>query len=90
MRCRAHYVRTVSATVAASDGLINNGNSIFIPSADSTAAVLSESRPVLLVAPSRRINRRELASALDTLRRLEVPCAGVVLSDAEPRDTLTR
>jgi tyrosine-protein kinase Etk/Wzc len=59
-------------------------------SADSTAAVLSEARPVLLVAPSRRINRRELASALDTLRRLDVPCAGVVLSDGERRDALTR
>ena len=59
-------------------------------SADSTAAVLSESRAVLLVAPSRRINRRELASALDTLRRLDVPCAGVVLSDGEPRDALAR
>ncbi|MEO7712233.1 MAG: Wzz/FepE/Etk N-terminal domain-containing protein [Gemmatimonadaceae bacterium] len=59
-------------------------------SADSTAAVLSESRPVLLVAPSRRINRRELVSALDTLRRLDVPCAGVVLSDGESRDALSR
>ncbi len=59
-------------------------------SADSTAAVLSDLRPVLLVAPSRRINRRELVSALDTLRRLDVPCAGVVLSDGEPRDALTR
>lgn len=59
-------------------------------SADSTAAVLSESRPVLLVAPSRRINRRELVSALDTLRRLDVPCAGVVLSDGERHDALTR
>jgi len=58
-------------------------------SADSTAAVLSESRPVLLVAPSRRINRRELVGALDTLRRLEVPCAGVVLSDGEPHGALT-
>lgn len=56
--------------------------------ADSTAAVLSESRPVLLVAPSRRINRRELVGALDTLRRLDVPCAGVVLSDGEPRDAI--
>lgn len=59
-------------------------------SAESTAAVLSESRPVLLVAPSRRINRRELVGALDTLRRLEVPCAGVVLSDGEPHGTLAR
>lgn len=54
-------------------------------SADSTAAVLSEVRPVLLVAPARRIVRRELVRALDTLRRLEVPCAGVVLGDGEPR-----
>jgi Mrp family chromosome partitioning ATPase len=59
-------------------------------SADSTAAVLSESRPVLLVAPPRRINRRELVSALDTLRRLEVPCAGVVLSEGEARDAIAR
>jgi uncharacterized protein involved in exopolysaccharide biosynthesis len=56
--------------------------------ADSTAAVLSETRPVLLVAPARRVNRRELVGALDTLRRLEVPCAGVVLSDGEPRDAI--
>lgn len=59
-------------------------------SAESTAAVLSESRPVLLVAPSRRINRRELAGAIETLRRLEVPCAGVVLSDGEPHGALAR
>ena len=58
--------------------------------AESTAAVLSESRPVLLVAPSRRIDRRELAGALDTLRRLEIPCAGVVLSDGEPHVALAR
>jgi hypothetical protein len=57
-------------------------------SADSTAAVLSESRPVLLVVPPRRINRRELSGALDTLRRLEVPCAGVVLSDGEPHGAI--
>jgi uncharacterized protein involved in exopolysaccharide biosynthesis len=56
--------------------------------ANSTAAVLSETRPVLLVAPSRRVNRRELVGALDTLRRLDVPCAGVVLSDGEPRDAI--
>jgi uncharacterized protein involved in exopolysaccharide biosynthesis len=57
--------------------------------AESTAAVLSESRPVLLVAPSRRINRRELVGAIDTLRRLDVPCAGVVLSDTEPRGAIS-
>lgn len=52
--------------------------------AEATAAVLSESRPVLLVAPSRRVNRRELVTALETLRRLDVPCAGVVLSQVVP------
>jgi uncharacterized protein involved in exopolysaccharide biosynthesis len=57
--------------------------------ADSTAAVLSESRPVLLVAPARRVGRRELVGALDTLRRLDVPCAGVVLSEMEPRGAIT-
>jgi tyrosine-protein kinase Etk/Wzc len=57
-------------------------------SAESTAAVLSDARPVLLVAPSRRIARRDLVHALDTLRRLEVPCSGVVLSDGESRAVL--
>lgn len=54
-------------------------------SSDSTAAALSDARPVLLVTPSRKVHRRELVSAMDTLRRLNVPCAGVVLNDAEPR-----
>jgi hypothetical protein len=55
-------------------------------SADSTAAALSDDRPVLLVAPSRRVNRRELTGAIETLRRLDVPCAGVVLSDDGQRE----
>lgn len=54
--------------------------------ADSTAAALSDDRPVLLVAPSRRVSRRDLAGAMETLRRLDVPCAGVVLSEAESRE----
>jgi uncharacterized protein involved in exopolysaccharide biosynthesis len=54
--------------------------------AESTAAALSDSRPVLLVTPSRRVSRRDLTSALDTLRRLDVPCAGVVLSENESRE----
>lgn len=54
--------------------------------ADSTAAALSESRPVLLVAPSRRVRRHALTNAMDTLRRLDVPCAGVVLSDSDSRE----
>jgi uncharacterized protein involved in exopolysaccharide biosynthesis len=55
-------------------------------SADSTAAALSDDRPVLLVAPARRVSRRNLTGAMDTLRRLDVPCAGVVLSETEPRE----
>jgi tyrosine-protein kinase Etk/Wzc len=54
--------------------------------ADSTAAALGDDRPVLLVAPSRRVSRRNLTGAMDTLRRLDVPCAGVVLSETEPRE----
>lgn len=54
--------------------------------ADSTAAALSDDRPVLLVAPPRRVSRRELTGAMETLRRLDVPCAGVVLSESESRE----
>jgi uncharacterized protein involved in exopolysaccharide biosynthesis len=54
--------------------------------ADSTAAALSDDRPVLLVAPSRRVSRRDLTGAMETLRRLDVPCAGVVLSETESRE----
>ena len=49
-------------------------------SSESTAAVLSHARPVLLVAPDGRVKRRALTAALETLRRLDVPCAGVVLA----------
>lgn len=51
-------------------------------SAEATAAVLSHSRPVLLVAPSARVDRRALSEIVDTLRRLDVPCAGVVLAES--------
>jgi len=54
--------------------------------ADSTAAALSDDRPVLLVAPARRVSRRDLTGAMETLRRLDVPCAGVVLSESESRE----
>ena len=53
---------------------------------DSTAAALSDDRPVLLVAPLRRVSRRNLTGAMETLRRLDVPCAGVVLSETESRE----
>lgn len=49
-------------------------------SSDSTAAVLSHTRPVLLVAPASRVKRKTLVAALETLRRLDVPCLGVVLA----------
>ena len=51
-------------------------------SAEATAAVLSHARPVLLVAPSARVDRRALSEIVDTLRRLDVPCAGVVLAES--------
>jgi uncharacterized protein involved in exopolysaccharide biosynthesis len=43
------------------------------------AAVLDGARRVLLVAPERRISRDTLQSAVDLLRRVGAPCAGVVL-----------
>jgi uncharacterized protein involved in exopolysaccharide biosynthesis len=58
-------------------------------SSDLTLAALRETRPVLLVAPPGPVNRVQLASAVETLRRLNVPCAGVVMSD-EVRGPRTR
>lgn len=54
-------------------------------SSDDTIALLDESRPVLLVAPPGPVDRVQLSMAVDTLRRLNVPCAGLVISDAERR-----
>ncbi|MBA3889049.1 MAG: hypothetical protein H0X64_00810 [Gemmatimonadaceae bacterium] len=48
--------------------------------ADATAAALANSRPVLLVAPADRVDRRELMGTVAALRHLEVPCAGVVMN----------
>jgi uncharacterized protein involved in exopolysaccharide biosynthesis len=45
---------------------------------DTAAAAIGENRPVLLVAPERRVARAELVDAVQMLKRLEVPCAGVV------------
>ncbi len=47
-----------------------------------TAALLDETRPVLFVARSGRLARRELVAAVETLRRLGVPCCGLVLHGA--------
>lgn len=53
-------------------------------SSDVTIAALRENRPVLLVAPPGPVDRARLSFAVDTLRRLQVPIAGVVISD-DPR-----
>jgi Mrp family chromosome partitioning ATPase len=50
--------------------------------ADETAAALRPERTVLFVAPPGRIERRLLVDAIHTLRRLDVPCAGVVVNRA--------
>jgi tyrosine-protein kinase Etk/Wzc len=53
---------------------------------DVTMAVMRETRPVVLVAPPGPVDRTRLAGAVDALRRLNVPCAGVVLSEvSQPR-----
>jgi Mrp family chromosome partitioning ATPase len=49
---------------------------------DETAAALNRERPVVLVAPPGRVDRRSLLGAIQTLRRLDVPCAGVVVNRA--------
>jgi tyrosine-protein kinase Etk/Wzc len=54
-------------------------------SSHAAAAVLSSTRPVLLVAPERRIERKSLQSAVDLLRRVGAPCAGVVLHGNDHR-----
>jgi hypothetical protein len=48
---------------------------------DVTMAALRDTRPVVLVAPPGPVDRMRLAQAVDTLRRMQVPCAGVVISD---------
>jgi uncharacterized protein involved in exopolysaccharide biosynthesis len=50
--------------------------------ADETAAALRPQRTVLFVAPPGRLERRVLVDAIQTLRRLDVPCAGVVVNRA--------
>ena len=57
-------------------------------SSDVTLAALRETRPVVLVAPPGPVDRTRLAHAVDTLRRLQVPCAGVVISDLPGSRTL--
>lgn len=49
---------------------------------DATLAALDSNRPVLLVSPP-VVDRERLASALEYLRRMDVPCAGVVIGDGQ-------
>lgn len=46
---------------------------------DTTAAAIGENRVVLLVAPERRVARAQLVDAVQMLKRLDVPLAGVVI-----------
>jgi Mrp family chromosome partitioning ATPase len=48
---------------------------------DVTLAAMRQASPVVLVAAPGPVDRAQLAQAVDTLRRLRVPCAGVVISD---------
>lgn len=61
-----------------------------LPSLASEAAIaaLSELRPVVFVAPPGPIERDRLSNAVNTLRRLKVPCAGVIMHHSAHR-TLT-
>lgn len=52
---------------------------------NAAAAVLSSNRPVLLVAPERRIDQGSMRGAVDLLRRVGAPCAGVVLNGDDRR-----
>ena len=67
--------------------LAEQGNGMAIASLpelshETTLSALRETRPVVLVAAPGPVDRARLAQAVDTLRRLQVPCAGVVISDA--------
>jgi Mrp family chromosome partitioning ATPase len=48
---------------------------------DTAAAALQHGRPVLLVTPGRRTERKGLLNAVQLLKRLEVPVAGIVMSE---------
>jgi acetolactate synthase regulatory subunit len=52
---------------------------------DATIAAMRETRPVLLVAPPGPVDRSRLGSAVALLRRLGMPCAGVVIGDTLDR-----
>jgi len=57
---------------------------------DTTMTALRDNRTVVLVAPPGPVDRAKLAQAVDLLRRLQVPCAGVVMSSlTRPQRALT-
>ena len=69
---------------------MEQGNDVWIVQlpelmSDVTLSALRDTRPVILVAPPGPVDRNRLAQAVDTLRRLQVPCAGVVISDVPGR-----
>lgn len=49
---------------------------------DTTLAALRSDRPVVLVAPPGRVNRQRLEAAVQALRRMQIPVAGIVTSEA--------
>jgi Mrp family chromosome partitioning ATPase len=52
---------------------------------DATIATLRQDRPVVLVAPPGPVDRQRLTVALDTLRRMHIPCAGIVITETNGR-----
>jgi tyrosine-protein kinase Etk/Wzc len=68
------------------DGLEAQGGNVIVqlPSlwSETTLAALRENRPVVLVAPPGPVDRNQLTTALDTLRRMQIPCAGIVISES--------
>jgi uncharacterized protein involved in exopolysaccharide biosynthesis len=72
----------VNATIARLEGQ-HDLVIVQLPSlvSDSAAAALQPARPVLLVTPGRRTERRALLNAVQLLKRLDVPVAGIVMSE---------
>lgn len=55
---------------------------------DATLSALNSERTVVFVVPPERVEREQLAAAMQLLRRLDVPCAGVVISGSAPSGRL--
>jgi uncharacterized protein involved in exopolysaccharide biosynthesis len=89
-------VLDLSIAGSGSTGLVSNINALSaqfdlvvvrLPelASDISVGALRENRPVIFVATAGRVDRRRLSAAVDSLSRLSVPCAGVVLSRQAPR-----